>query len=312
MSTSQSPFVPPWFALPNCEVVQCAGPDALHFAQAQFSNDCGALAVGCWQWSCWLTAQGRVRALFALFRFCQDQVWLICPTGDSARLAKELQPYIIRRQLTIQPLQNWHVVAQLHPPQSAHGSHAAILADGRVEFDVGAPECQRALALVPTARDQAIGVDPILLEQWLESDLLMGFPHLTQDQLGRWTANQLSLDRLNALSVSKGCYPGQEIVARTHFLGKNKRLTTLLQTTDPVPVGASVHGWDQTPIGTVVAATARHVLAVLPVDWQQWPVLTAGAAAERRPFIAGLARPPAQSADHAARSREGEGEGDTR
>ena len=304
MSTRQSPRLLPWFALPHCEVVECVGPDARNFAHAQFSNDCAALAIGYWQWSCWLTAQGRVRALFALFRFSENAIWLICPTGGSARLAMELQPYIIRRKLTIQPLQDWRAVGLLDAPQSAHGSHAAILADGRVEFDVGAPQCPRCLALVPTARDQTIGDDPNLLAQWIDSDLLMGFPHLTQDQLGRWTANQLSLERVNALSLSKGCYPGQEIVARTHYLGKNKRHTILLETTAPVPVGASVHAKDQTPIGTVVAAATSHVLAVLPGDWQQWPVYSAGASAKRRPFIEGLARPPTRTEDHAARSRE--------
>ena len=60
-------------------------------------------------------------------------------------------------------------------------------------------------------------------------DLEHGLPRLPASQAEHWTPQQLSLERLGAFSVKKGCYPGQEIVARTHFLGKAKRGLALLE-----------------------------------------------------------------------------------
>lgn len=286
-----APAVPPdapWIALADYALVQLVGPHALNFAQAQFASDCANLPLGCWQWSCWLTAQGRVRALFALFRAQQDQVWLICPGGDSTWLAKELYPYIIRRKLTVQPLRGWSVIAAMAAPRHAQGSVTALGDDGRIEFDLGAPSAPRCLALVPA--DHIRVDDSMFTDEWKECDLTMGLAHLTPDQAGQWTANQLALQRLNAVSVSKGCYPGQEIVARTHFLGKNKRVSYLLQTSQPTPSGTNVYGPDETLIGTVVDASQRVALAVLPIDWQHWPVHTTAGVAEPRPMLEGLAR----------------------
>ena len=67
--------------------------------------------------------------------------------------------------------------------------------------------------------------------RWQAFDLEHGLPRLPASQAGHWTPQQLSLERLQAFSVKKGCYPGQEIVARTHFLGQAKRGLALLEAT---------------------------------------------------------------------------------
>src|SRR3546814_3526677 len=59
--------------------------------------------------------------------------------------------------------------------------------------------------------------------RWAAFDLAHGLPRLAESQIEKWTPQQLSLERLHAYSVKKGYYPGQEIVARTHFLGQAKR-----------------------------------------------------------------------------------------
>ncbi|OOD02389.1 tRNA-modifying protein YgfZ, partial [Stenotrophomonas maltophilia] len=70
----------------------------------------------------------------------------------------------------------------------------------------------------------------------VQAQLLRG-PHLA---LAFFQPRQLGLDRLNGYSVKKGCYPGQEIVARTHFLGKAKRAVQLLHTAAPAQAGDGV------------------------------------------------------------------------
>src|SRR5690606_15889018 len=130
------------------------------------------------------------------------------------------------------------------------------------------------------------------LETWTVADLQAGLPRLVDGQDGQWTPQQLGLERLRAFSVSKGCYPGQEIVARTHFLGKAKREALLLQVAGTAQPGAEV-AQDGRAIGTVVSAAGqapRWALAVLPLERTGSPLQVAGAAAVAHPVVDGLAR----------------------
>src|SRR5690606_29091774 len=91
-----------------------------------------------------------------------------------------------------------------------------------------APTCELDLSSEAGPRTLRIGgepapPDPAALARWTAADVAHGLPRLEASQAEKWTPQQLSLDRLRAYSVRKGCYPGQEIVARTHFLGKAKR-----------------------------------------------------------------------------------------
>ena len=126
--------------------------------------------------------------------------------------------------------------------------------------------------------------------RWNQADLLHGLPRLPASQAGQWTPQQLSLERLHAFSVKKGCYPGQEIVARTHFLGQAKRGLVLLEGAEPVPVGHEVL-MDGKAAGTVVSAAGHLALAVMPHERGPGTALRAGESVLReRPLLDGLAR----------------------
>ena len=88
----------PCFALPDQAVIALHGRDALAFAQAQFMNDVAALADGQWQWNGWLTAQGRVIALFVLLRRDAESLWLVLgdaePTDDLLRVQFALGQHV--------------------------------------------------------------------------------------------------------------------------------------------------------------------------------------------------------------------------
>ncbi|MCW0436906.1 tRNA-modifying protein YgfZ [Xanthomonas sacchari] len=100
----------------------------------------------------------------------------------------------------------------------------------------------------------------------------------------------MGLDRLHAFSVKKGCYPGQEIVARTHFLGKAKRTAQLLEVDAPVTIDAPVQR-DGQPFGSMVSVAGTLALAVLPLDETPPTGLDVeGHPARWQPLIDGLAR----------------------
>jgi folate-binding protein YgfZ len=103
---------------------------------------------------------------------------------------------------------------------------------------------------------------------WLAQDLRAGLPRLPTAQREQWTPQQLSLERLSAFSVKKGCYPGQEIVARTHFLGKAKRGLVLFESESALEAGVEVKEGDRV-VGSIISVAdgpTPLALAVLPPD----------------------------------------------
>lgn len=99
---------------------------------------------------------------------------------------------------------------------------------------------------------------------WQLDNLRAGIPEILAAQSEEFTPHMLNLDLLGAVSVSKGCYPGQEIVARTHFRGATKRRMLRFESTAPVAPGDKV-SLDGRDVGEVLNAVGAELLAVVPV-----------------------------------------------
>lgn len=279
-----------FFALAGHQVLAIDGPDALAFAQAQVMSDASALQDGQWQWSGWLTPKGRVIALFALLRLDARTLWLLLPDADAGALAERLQRYVFRSKVALAPRADLRVSGRFGAPRVARGAKFAGDAEHGVELDLSAQGGPRTLRI--TAGTQADSDDDSA-ERWSIDDLRHGLPRLPPAQGEQWTPQQLSLERLAAFSVRKGCYPGQEIVARTHFLGHAKRGLRLFRSEgdrDRVLAGVEVHDAQGTA-GTVVSASGAWSLAVLPNEVEG--AVQAGAATlVPSPLLDGLARTP--------------------
>jgi hypothetical protein len=284
-STDQAPV----FALSGWSALRLEGTDAARFAQAQFMGDVDALAPGQWQWNGWLTPKGRVIALFALLRQDAQTLRLLLPDAEPAALATALSRYVFRSKLRIVPEPELAVSGRFGAPRHAAGAAFAGQdpASG-LELDLGGDGGARTLLIGPEAAPQA----PDLDSRWRGFDLAHGLPRLAADQAEQWTPQQLSLGRLRAYSVKKGCYPGQEIVARTHFLGQAKRGLARLEAGAPMPAGQVVASQaPDRPLGTIVSREGRQALAVLPLELDEDANLLAGEVpCHRMPLLDGLAR----------------------
>lgn len=274
------------FALPDFSVIRLQGKDACAFAQAQFANDVAALIPGHWQWNCWLTPKGRVIAAFALLKQDEQDLLVVLPDTPGQAFAEQLKRFVLRRKTDIQVLADAHVGARLAPPP-VPGTGIARAGDA-IELDFGTPDLPRTLRISP----QSAAASPEHVERWRALDLQLGLPRLPEAQREQWTPQQLSLERLPAFSVKKGCYPGQEIVARTHFLGKNKRGLALLEADSPIPAGTDVLSGEVT-IGKTVSAAAHLALAVLPLERDATPLRAGGIEVRETPLLEGLRRSPA-------------------
>lgn len=261
------------------------GRDAVKFAQAQFSNDVAALADGHWQWSGWLTPKGRIIALFALLRFDEERLWLLLPDADPAAFSEQLQRFVFRSKVKLRVLDDIRAAGALSAPERASGAAFAGDPDTGVELDLGTADQARTLRLSTASAPE----DAAAAEAWAAFDLAHGWPRLGPDQAEQWTPQQLSLQRLNAYSVKKGCYPGQEIVARTHFLGKAKRGLVRLQPGQATAAGEPVVSGER-ELGRVVCAAGEEALAVLPLELDETGLTLGGTPCSVLELLDGLAR----------------------
>ena len=92
-----------------------------------------------------------------------------------------------------------------------------------------------------------------------------GYAFIGREQLEQFTPHMLNLDLLGAVSVDKGCYHGQEIVARTHFRGATKRRLMRFESTEPVSPGDKVSDGER-DVGEVLNAVGTDLLAIVPVE----------------------------------------------
>ncbi|HMM68087.1 MAG TPA: folate-binding protein [Dokdonella sp.] len=271
-----SPCMEPATAVPNpldhAEIVELSGADAPAFAQSQFSSNVSALDQGNWQWSAWLDAQGRVRYLFALLHARPGQFIAWLPRGFAAGMAGELARFVFRAKVAIRVIEDLDLFeAEAEEVVVAPGKLAACGNGWAFEL----PGIARRVAVLAPGRADCTA-DPARKQRWQIADIDAGLPWIASATAGEFTPQALGLDRLGAVSLGKGCYPGQEVVARLHYRGGNKRGCFKIGIEGheaPAPGTRIVSRQSEAPVGTVLHAApadAHHclALAVLPADSQ--------------------------------------------
>jgi folate-binding protein YgfZ len=276
-------------------VLAVDGPQSGAFLQAQLMNDVAALAVGEWQWNGWLTAKGRVVALFALLRAADDAYRLLLPDHPAGALRDALARFVFRSRVRLAVDDSLACLAGFPAGGAADATprHAVAEAEGGLlRLDFGGEGGARHLWLAPVSSPIVAPGDPRVDAAWREADLIHGLPRLGPAQVEAWTPQMLSLERLRAFSLKKGCYPGQEIVARTHYLGQAKRGLVLF-TGDALREGDALVDGHGASAGTLVCADAagRVALAVANPESADGTTTVAGRPVERRALLGGLQRP---------------------
>jgi tRNA-modifying protein YgfZ len=274
--------------LTHFSVLVIEGPDAENFVQAQSMNDVKSLASGYWHWNGLLNPKGRLIALFALVRMEEGKLLLLSPDFPATALLQHLQRFVFRSKVKLSVSEHLHAYAGDHAAIGWHGQKDLIIGNAESGFalDMSGDTEQRCLLLLPVMHS----VNRLADAQWREADLRHGLPRLTEAQREMWTPQMLSLERLRAFSVKKGCYPGQEIVARTHFLGQSKRFLACLEAVDALlQLDQSILQAEQT-IGQVIciSESKKVGLAVMTKPVPAGERLNVGL---NVPFLSGLQRP---------------------
>jgi folate-binding protein YgfZ len=262
----------------DLELLEISGPDAPGFLQGQCTADVEALPVGRWSWAGYCTPKGRLLATFRVGR-SEAGYLLQLPAGTADGLAIRLRKFVMRSKVTLRPRETLPVAAWV---AGTDASALALRALGTPAIAPGEFRQIAAAAIFGTmeglvahlARDAAAAlgtalptstIDPRLAEL---TDLRSGHPWIHPATEDAFVPQMVGLDRIDGVSFTKGCYPGQEIVARTRYLGTVKRHLYHLVLAGPAAPGDPVLAGDQ-QVGTVLRAVAvpgRAVEALAVID----------------------------------------------
>ena len=212
------------------------GTDAVTFLQGQFTNDVRRLAAHYAQYSGICSPKGRLLSNFLLWQQ-DDTIYLQLPAALQSFLLKRLSMYVLRSKVQLaEAAEQWLRVGvagggAAHLVESLTGAVAAeamsVVESGRVVVLRLAPDRFQINVPVADAGDFLAKVEAsaerIDLDLWHWLEIRAGIPTImpaTQDQ---FVPQMVNFDLTNSVNFQKGCYTGQEIVARTQYLGRLKR-----------------------------------------------------------------------------------------
>jgi tRNA-modifying protein YgfZ len=193
-------------------VLRARGVDASSFLQGQLSNDTSRLQAGHLQLSGYHTPQGRTIALLRLTALAPDDLLGVLPRELVPVVVGRLKRYVLRAKVQLNDdSEHWQVLG--------YRGSAPTLSAGALAFPHGSA---RQLVLVPgaaTLADEATGTR----NDWAAADIAEGLPQVYLPTSEAFVAQMLNLDVTGGIALDKGCYTGQEIIARAHYRGQVKR-----------------------------------------------------------------------------------------
>jgi folate-binding protein YgfZ len=268
-------MTPRYGPLPEHGCLEVRGADAAAFLHGQLSRTIDTLDGSHAPLAGWHDAKGRLRALFRVLR-TRDRWLLLAPRDVLAATASKLKMFVLRAKVELAAGGDVHVAALVGADDAwldAHGLPSGTGADGVVtRAEVHWIRIGGTLWYAVGARSALDAVEPGLARA-SENDaalaeIRLGVPELHAQLLERYVPQMLNLDRLDALSFDKGCYPGQEVIARVHHRGAVKRRMRRYScglAVAPQP-GVPVLGADGSEAGEIVrAARAGDAVEALAV-----------------------------------------------
>lgn len=249
-------------------VIRALGADAATFLQSQLTNDVASLDASSARLAGFCSAKGRLQASFVVWRPAAEEFLLSCPASILAPTLKRLSMFVLRAKCKLSDASGelalfgvagapaavrladtavWRTRAHgattvLRIPDAAGERRAWLIAAGGSEVDVAAA--------------------PVMtLETWQWLEVESGIVTIEAATVDRFVPQMVNFELVGGVDFQKGCYPGQEVVARSQYRGTTKR-RTLLFDCDTLPVAGQdvfAHGTPGEPAG-LVANAAPHPL----------------------------------------------------
>ncbi|MGH8186131.1 MAG: YgfZ/GcvT domain-containing protein [Steroidobacteraceae bacterium] len=238
--------------LPALGTILVSGAGARTFLQGQLSTDLASLTAQRALLASCNSAQGRVQAIMWVVER-REGIALVLPAAMVETIAMRLRKYVLRSKVTIDPATARLRVAAIEPTALPAGvslgeSGTSHEHDGTSYIRL--PGHELILALTAESAD----VDPARELQWQLEGIRAGLPQVYPATHEAFVAQMLNLDLVGGISFEKGCYTGQEIIARTHFRGAIKRRMLHFAAACPPPAPATRIVSGESHAGDVVDA----------------------------------------------------------
>ncbi|MGE0801806.1 MAG: folate-binding protein YgfZ [Lautropia sp.] len=280
-------------------VLKVHGVEAAQFLQAQLTSDVQSLRGDGFRLAGYCTPKGRLLASFWVWRDppadgSVDTFWLACSRGLAAAVARRLAMYVLRAKVKVENVSDTtavlgRVVRAATDTDADAAAVAATVGDAAVagaprwrplspvaiaapmlallpELPLGAAATlARAVAIVaadPAPAPPGTGsttTAPLPAGSWQRLEVLSAIARIVPENQELFVPQMVNFERVGGVDFRKGCYPGQEVVARSQYLGKLKRRSFLGRGEGPAPLpGSDVAAATAAPepIGQVVNAAA--------------------------------------------------------
>jgi folate-binding protein YgfZ len=283
-------------ALTHLGVLAVSGADAETFLHSQLTNDAQNLSLGAMHLGGYCSPKGRLLTTLLIWK-SNEGVMLVMPRELLPGIQRRLQMFVLRSKVTIADVSEQIVLIGAAAPdtQEIGFSDAA----GLNAVWPSAAGLQRALWMGPVESAMRLWetlstkLSPMNASHWRWLDIRAGLPMVVEATREQFVPQMVNFDLIGGVNFRKGCYPGQEIVARSQYLGKLKR-RMLLASTQAELVSAGMEIFSEAdpgqPCGLVVNAEKNpaglwDLLVEIKLDAAQTPVHLVAANGDRLQFL---------------------------
>jgi folate-binding protein YgfZ len=250
--------------LADLGVIRVEGSDAAQFLQSQLTQDFSMLGLSQARLAAFCSAKGRMLASFYGFKRSHSEILLVCNRDILTNTVKSLSRFVLRAKVKLSDASQDYALFGLA------GSALSIIVDATQapwsKVDVGnasivflypADGVPRALWLAPVTEAAPAGA-ALSWQDWAWGEVCSGIAMISAPIVEAFVPQMLNYESVGGVNFKKGCYPGQEVVARSQFRGTLKRRAYLAHSQEPLQAGDEVFqdGDDAQPCGTVAQAAA--------------------------------------------------------
>ena len=263
--------------LPHLGIIRAAGADAASFLHNQLTNDVLLMNDGQCRLAAFCNAKGRMQASFVVYKRSAEEVLLICRKDLLVQTVKRLSMFVLRAKAKLSDATDEFQLLGLAGDAVAQAlgsanSSASSAFEPWQRFAVGAADVltlypalgqPRTFWLAPN-EVPALSGQPLSADLWQVGEVMSGIAWVELATFEAFVPQMLNYESVDGVNFKKGCYPGQEVVARSQFRGTLKRRAFIAQSTAPMVAGQEVFSsLDATqPCGLVAQSAsdeANHV-----------------------------------------------------
>lgn len=275
--------------LGHLALLDVVGDDARAFLHNQLTSDVNHLETNAAQYAAWCTAKGRMQASFLVYRPGAAELRLLLAAELLAGVQAGLQKYVMRSKVKIAANPAHETIGIAGSGADAALAAAGLPLPGAAMQGAGFAEgmvlrLDDRRFIVVIDRDAAAGywqrlagvARAVGVAAWQWLDVAAGIPWIVGATREEFVPQMANFDKIGGVSFHKGCYPGQEVVARAQYLGRVKRHLYRVRSGQPLAAGMSILPPDnpEHPCGMIANAAPEPEgsyvgLAVLQEDFAQ-------------------------------------------